>query len=98
MIYSFGMKGNETVCMNIDSAEFLDELECYYALLDFTELSLKIKTVVKTPDQFYKLCDDFEIEDKEMFLLLQYTFVEVFNKRMLTSLHKIYKVKGKLRK
>ena len=97
MIYNFGMKNNEITVMNIDSKEFLEELECYFAILDFEELSLKIKHVVKQPDQFYKLCDDFEIEDKEMFILLQYTFVEVFNKRMLTSLHKIYNLKGNLR-
>ena len=97
MIYNFGMKNNEITIMNIDSQNFLRELECYFAILDFEELSLKVKQMVKQPDQFYKLCDDFEIKDKEMFLLLQYTFVDVFNKRMLTSLHKIYNLKGNVR-
>ena len=98
MIYTYGMKGNDSLCLEIDAKEFLHELECYFEIVDYDELSLKVKQVVKTPKDFYALCDFFEIKDKEMFVLLQAMFEEVFNKRLLTSLHKIYKVKGNLRK
>lgn len=91
MIYSF--ESTEYNLYNIiDAKNIFNKLSEVYEIEDKNELSLKIKEVIKKPKEFNELCENLEVEIKEMFIILPHIFPDIFtNKRTVSSISKIYK-------
>ena len=90
MFYDGLSNSSERLYMEIDSKEMMVKIEDYLDETDHIALGLKVKHVLKKPKEFKKMQDEFKIEAIDFLLILQNMFPEIFTKRMLTSLRKLY--------
>lgn len=92
MIYTFGKNTEKELLLQIDSHELLENLKLFYSMSDLGLIQAKIKIVIKKSKEFYVLCNMFKMDKKELLVLLNELFPDLFyNKRTLSSLSKIYK-------
>ena len=89
MLYNIGTKTEDTLYNQIDGEELLSKLEKYFNKQDIA-LKTKIKLYIKSPVNFYKLSTYLNIHERELIILLHVIFPDIFSKRMITALSKIY--------
>lgn len=90
MIYKYGINSEKALYMNIDSAEIFKKLSLMYKIKEYEQLKEKLKKIIKKPNDMATLCAHVKLDINECLQILCGAFPELFNKRMINSLRRIY--------
>ena len=88
-MYTFSKSSQDEIMDNIDSEELLIKLQDKYQLED-TKLDVKLKKVIKTPEEFRVLLEEFYMTADEFFKLLAQSSPEVFTSKLIKFIRSEY--------
>jgi len=89
-MYKFGINSEDSLIMDIDSKYVYKNIIKEFETADEEILNVKIKEVIKKPKEFNNLCERLNIEQTEVFLILNNLFPKIFTKRTLNSITRLY--------
>jgi len=88
-MYTFNKSSQDEIMDNIDSVELVEKLFQQFHLPP-DKFEAKLKKIIRTPDEFYKLVEEYYMTDKEFIDLLAKGIPEIFNHRLVKFIRETY--------